>query len=98
VIAETAPVHIRGALISTYQLFITLGIFLAACFNYATYEHQRTSTASWRIPIGIGFAWALILGLGILLFPESTRYVASDSLLIPCEPATKSSQIRLPQR
>lgn len=72
--AETAPVHIRGALISTYQLFITLGIFLAACFNFANYEHQRKSSASWRIPIGIGFAWALILGLGILLFPESTRY------------------------
>lgn len=71
--AETAPVHIRGALISTYQLFITLGIFLAACFNFANYEHQRKSSASWRIPIGIGFAWALILGLGILLFPESTR-------------------------
>merc|ERR1712000_293648 len=35
--AETAPPWIRGALVCTYQLFITLGIFLAACFNYGTY-------------------------------------------------------------
>lgn len=36
--AETGPRHIRGALISTYQLFITIGIFFAACVNYGTYE------------------------------------------------------------
>ncbi len=73
-IAETAPPWIRGALISTYQLFITLGIFLAACFNFGTYEHQRESSASWRIVIGIGWAYTLILGIGILFFPETPRY------------------------
>ena len=72
--AETAPRHIRGALISTYQLFITFGIFLASCFNFAVYEHQRHKSASWRIVIGIGFVWAFILGAGILLFPETPRY------------------------
>jgi SP family sugar:H+ symporter-like MFS transporter len=36
--AETGPRHIRGALISTYQLFITIGIFFASCINYGTYE------------------------------------------------------------
>lgn len=72
--AETAPRHIRGALISTYQLFITFGIFLASCFNYAVYEHQRYTAASWRIVIGIGFVWAFVLGAGILLFPETPRY------------------------
>jgi MFS transporter, SP family, sugar:H+ symporter len=72
--AETAPPWIRGALISTYQLFITLGIFLAACFNFATYEHQRHSSASWRIVIGVGWAFTLILGVGILFFPETPRY------------------------
>ncbi len=72
--AETAPRHIRGALISTYQLFITFGIFLASCFNYAVFEHQRHKAASWRIVIGVGFVWAFILGVGILLFPETPRY------------------------
>ena len=32
------------------------------------------STASWRIPLGITFLWGLVLGLGILFFPESPRF------------------------
>lgn len=71
--AETAPFHIRGAMISTYQLFITLGIFVAACINFGTNKHYH-DTASWRIPMGIGFLWPLILGFGILLFPDTPRY------------------------
>jgi len=72
--AETAPPWIRGALVCTYQLFITLGIFLAACFNYGTYTHQRSSSASWRIVIGLGWIWTIMLGVGILLFPETPRF------------------------
>jgi SP family sugar:H+ symporter-like MFS transporter len=59
-------------LTSSYQLFVTLGIFVAYCINYGT-EHI-TNTASWRIPLGITFLWGLILGFGILLFPESPRF------------------------
>lgn len=72
--AETAPPWIRGALVCTYQLFITLGIFLAACFNYGTYNHQRYSSASWRIVLGLGWLWTIILGIGILAFDETPRY------------------------
>lgn len=72
--AETAPPWIRGALVCTYQLFITLGIFLAACFNFGVYEHQRYSSASWRIVIGLGWVYTIVLGVGILFFPETPRY------------------------
>ncbi|KAK6372948.1 hexose transporter hxt5 [Lithohypha guttulata] len=72
--AETAPPWIRGAMVCTYQLFITLGIFLAACFNFGVYEHQRNSSASWRIVIGVGYAFLIILGVGIIFFPETPRY------------------------
>ena len=72
--AETAPRHVRGALISCYQLFITFGIFLAACFNYGTWKHQRDNRASWMIPLGLSFVWPFILGIGILFFPETPRY------------------------
>ncbi len=34
---------------------------------------KKTSTASWRIPLGISFLWVLILGVGIVFFPESPR-------------------------
>jgi len=70
--SESAPRQIRGALISTYQLFITLGIFVANCINFGT--EKRTNTGSWRIPMGISFVWVLILGVGIIFFPESPRY------------------------
>ncbi|KAE8150473.1 monosaccharide transporter [Aspergillus avenaceus] len=70
--AETGPRHIRGSLVSTYQLFITLGIFVANCINFGTEE--RTTTASWRIPMGVTYIWAIILGFGMALFPESPRY------------------------
>ncbi|PYH93848.1 monosaccharide transporter [Aspergillus ellipticus CBS 707.79] len=70
--AETGPRHIRGSLVSTYQLFITLGIFVANCINFGT--EKKDSTASWRIPMGITYVWALILGTGIAFFPESARY------------------------
>ncbi|TDZ54668.1 Hexose transporter 2 [Colletotrichum trifolii] len=72
--AETAPPWIRGALVCAYQLFITLGIFLAACFNYGTVTHQPNSSASWRIVIGLGWLWTIILGVGVLAFPETPRY------------------------
>lgn len=72
--AETAPPWIRGALVCTYQLFITLGIFLAACFNYGTYEHQRDNSGSWRIVIGLGWIWTAMLAGGILLFNETPRF------------------------
>lgn len=58
--------------ISCYQLFITIGILLANLVNFGTEEMQNTG--SWRIPMGVGFAWPLILGGGILLFPESPRF------------------------
>ncbi|KAF2122876.1 MFS monosaccharide transporter-like protein [Lophiotrema nucula] len=72
--AETAPRHIRGALISTYQLMITFGIFLAAVFNYAAERHQRGKAASWQITMGLSFVFAVILGVGILFFAETPRF------------------------
>lgn len=72
--AETGPRHIRGALIATYQLFITFGIFLAACINFGTHEHQRDNSGSWRIPMGVGYIWSIYLGIGILFFPETPRF------------------------
>jgi SP family sugar:H+ symporter-like MFS transporter len=69
---ESGPRHIRGSLISTYQLFITLGIFVANCINFGT--EARADTGSWRIPMGITYLWAIILGGGMAFFPESPRW------------------------
>ncbi|OKL57309.1 hypothetical protein UA08_07493 [Talaromyces atroroseus] len=70
--SESAPRQVRGAMVSAFQLFVAFGIFIAACINYGT--ESLESTASWRITMGIGFAWPLILGIGIIFLPESPRY------------------------
>lgn len=70
--SESSPAIIRGILVSTYQLFITLGIWTSNMVNYGT--HEMESSAAWRIPNGLGFLWALILGGGILFLPESPRF------------------------
>ncbi|KAJ5605302.1 hypothetical protein N7510_010456 [Penicillium lagena] len=69
---ESAPRHIRGAMISCYQLFVTLGIFLAYCINLGTYDLD--GTAQWRITLGITFLFAIVLGGGMVFFPESPRF------------------------
>jgi MFS family permease len=68
--AEVAPRRVRGALVSGYQFCITLGILLANCVVYAT--ANRNDTGSYRIPIGIQFLWAIILGVGLFFLREYT--------------------------
>ncbi|KAK4888680.1 hexose transporter hxt5 [Elasticomyces elasticus] len=70
--SESSPAIIRGILVASYQLFITLGIWTAEMVNYGT--EAMPSSASWRIPNGLGFLWALVLGGGILFLPESPRF------------------------
>ncbi|KAI1364097.1 general substrate transporter [Xylaria arbuscula] len=70
--SESSPIIIRSILVSTYQLFITLGIWTSYVLEWGTAD--MTNSASWRIPNGLGFAWSLILGVGILFLPESPRY------------------------
>ncbi|KAJ7721050.1 general substrate transporter [Mycena metata] len=70
--SEIAPKKVRGALVSGYQFAITTGILLANCVVFATQD--RLDTGSYRIPIGVQFLWALILGVGLAFLPESPRY------------------------
>ncbi|KAJ9149772.1 General substrate transporter [Pleurostoma richardsiae] len=72
--SESAPVVIRGFLISCYQLFVTLGIWVSNMVNWGTHKSYSDSS-QWRITNGLGLLWALILGVGILLLPESPRYI-----------------------
>ncbi|KAL7791416.1 general substrate transporter [Trichoderma ceciliae] len=73
--SESTPAVIRGVIVSSYQLLITLGIWTAEMVNWGT--ETRASSASWRIPNGLSFAWALVLGAGILFLPESPRFAYS---------------------
>lgn len=69
--SETAPKWIRGSVVGCYQLAITIGLLLASIVGNAT--KNRNDTGSYRIPIAVQFAWALILFFGMLLLPETPR-------------------------
>lgn len=71
--SETAPKWIRGTVVGCYQLSITIGLLVAAIVNNAT--ANRNDTGSYRIPIAVQFAWAIILITGMVLLPETPRYL-----------------------
>lgn len=71
--SETAPKWIRGTIVGTYQLAITIGLLLASIVNNST--AGRNDSGSYRIPIAVQFAWALIMIVGMAILPESPRYL-----------------------
>lgn len=71
--SETSPKWIRGTIVGAYQLAITIGLLLAAIVNNATKD--RYDSGSYRIPIALQFAWSIILVVGMLILPETPRYL-----------------------
>jgi SP family sugar:H+ symporter-like MFS transporter len=74
--SETAPKWIRGIIVGSYQFAITVGLLLAAIVNNAT--QGRDDTGSYRIPVSVQFAWALVLITGMLILPETPRYLIKN--------------------
>ncbi|KAF2835118.1 general substrate transporter [Patellaria atrata CBS 101060] len=73
--SECCPREIRGAVVASYQLMITIGILVSNAINMGVRTFED-SDASWRIVIGLGIAFSLPLGIGILFSPESPRWLA----------------------
>lgn len=72
-ISEVSPKQLRGTLVSIYQLMVTAGIFLGYCANYGTKSYNNS--VQWRVPLGLNFAWALLMMFGMTFVPESPRYL-----------------------
>ena len=77
--SETAPKWIRGVIVGSYQLAITIGLLLAAIVNNST--SNRNDTGSYRIPIAVQFAWAIILISGMIILPETPRFLIRSGKL-----------------
>jgi sugar porter (SP) family MFS transporter len=73
-----APKWIRGTLVCAYQLSITVGLLAAATVNILTY--RLDSAAAYRIPMGLQLIWAVVLALGLLILPETPRYLVKRGL------------------
>lgn len=72
-ISESSPKHLRGPLVSCYQLMITAGIFLGYCTNFGTKNYSNS--VQWRVPLGLCFAWSIFMIGGMTFVPESPRYL-----------------------
>ncbi|KAF2634352.1 high affinity glucose transporter RGT2 [Massarina eburnea CBS 473.64] len=88
--SETSPKWIRGAVVGAYQLAITIGLLLAAIVDNATKE--RNDTGSYRIPIAVQFAWAIIIFFGCIFLPETPRFLIKKGN--PQEAAKSLSKLR----
>lgn len=92
-IAEVAPAQIRGKLVAINQLTVVIGILLAQYINWylvrklpegATDDFIRNSwfgQQGWRWMFGLTAAPALLFFLGMLVVPESPRWLAKNGKL-----------------
>lgn len=76
--AEMAPKWIRGTLVCFYQLSITIGLLTASIVNMLTADMD--GAAAYQIPLGLQFTWAVVLSLGLLVLPETPRYLIKRGL------------------
>ncbi|OQV11257.1 hypothetical protein CLAIMM_15118, partial [Cladophialophora immunda] len=71
--SELCPSHIRGFVVSTYQLGIMTGSLIMSIIAYGT-SHLE-GEASFRIPLGLFFVVPAIVGVSVFFFPESPRWL-----------------------
>lgn len=76
--AEMAPKWIRGTLVCFYQLSITIGLLTSSIVNMLTADID--GAAAYQIPLGLQFTWAVVLSLGLLVLPETPRYLIKRGL------------------
>lgn len=74
--AELAPARIRGSLVSLTEVFINFGILLGYVVSFAL--QGLPSNYNWRLMLGIGMLPALLLACGVLIMPESPRWLVTQ--------------------
>ena len=73
--AELAPANLRGRFISSYQLAITIGIFLAYLVNARLVGAELSASDAWRTMLGAAAVPGLALFVIALVAPESPRWL-----------------------
>ena len=86
-ISEVSPAHVRGTMVSFYQLFITIGFLLAYLVNYLILRGATLDSADpalgarmfnneyWRGMLGCETIPDLLFLLVIFFIPESPRWL-----------------------
>jgi sugar porter (SP) family MFS transporter len=74
-IAEIAPAKWRGRLVAINQLTIVLGILITNVVNYSLRDYGDDA---WRIMFGLGAVPSVLFLLGLLILPESPRWLVQN--------------------
>ncbi|KAI9301483.1 general substrate transporter [Cunninghamella echinulata] len=76
-LAEIASKSNRGKSLVSWQLNIVIGIFLSYWVDYACIRgFSPTNNLQWRLPLIIQLVPGIILFFGIMILPESLRWLA----------------------
>uniref|UniRef100_A0A2P2PJP9 Major facilitator superfamily (MFS) profile domain-containing protein n=1 Tax=Rhizophora mucronata TaxID=61149 RepID=A0A2P2PJP9_RHIMU len=67
-LSEIAPANRRGAVNILFQLFVTIGIFIANLVNYST---SKVSPYGWRVSLGLAGVPAAVLFIGSIVITET---------------------------
>lgn len=74
-ISEISPSKHRGALVTVFQLMITIGIFISYFADLAL--ANEANPFSWRSMFYLGVIPSIILFTGMLILPETPRFLIS---------------------
>lgn len=72
-VAEMAPTHLRGTLVTTVNMFVTGGQFVAALIDGAFANVDE----GWRYMLGLAAIPGAIQFVGFLFLPESPRWLVN---------------------
>ncbi|KZL80871.1 sugar transporter [Colletotrichum incanum] len=70
--AEVAPAAVRGGIVTSFQLWVSFGIFVGFCSNLVWY---RIGDLAWRFQLGAAFAPAIPVLIFVWFCPESPRWL-----------------------
>jgi major inositol transporter-like SP family MFS transporter len=74
-LAEMAPAHLRGRMVTINELMIVTGQMMAFAIN-ALLDTLIHNNEVWRTMLGVDSVPAVALLIGMLLLPESPRWYA----------------------
>src|SRR5262252_3044644 len=84
-LAEIAPARERGAIVSLNQLCITIGILVSYLIGFAL----AALPGGWRWMLGLGALPGIILTIGVIILPESPRWLAGHGHRASGSPARR---------
>ncbi|KDP33673.1 hypothetical protein JCGZ_07244 [Jatropha curcas] len=98
--AELSPAMTRGFLSSLPEVFINIGILLGYVSNYAL--SSLPENKNWRLMLGLAAFPAVIVALGVLVMPESPRWLVmkgrfgdAQRVLIKTSDSREEAELRL---